>query len=114
VEAAGERGTTLTGAGGPYNDEAFRAKTTQIPVSVENHFRRLGPRPMAPARAALRILIPSTSIHFQIRNPHRDRRAGESRSCGAIAGAMVATELLRSFNGGPRFEEALPYTAESG
>ena len=27
VEAAGDGGTTLTGADGPYNDEAFRAKT---------------------------------------------------------------------------------------
>jgi hypothetical protein len=35
VEAAGEGGTTLTGADGPYNDEAFRAKATPIPVCGE-------------------------------------------------------------------------------
>jgi len=36
VEAAGDGGTTLIGADGPYNDEAFRAKATPIPVSGES------------------------------------------------------------------------------
>ena len=55
MEAAGDGGTTLTGADGPYNDEAFRAKTgphfqlvsspvelTTIPMPVVNRVGAVG------------------------------------------------------------------------
>jgi hypothetical protein len=45
VEAAGDGGTTLTGADGPYNDEAFRAKAN--PISESFAMRRA---PVVPFR----------------------------------------------------------------